>query len=120
MICASEVGAATTEPEDVASKGRLMQGRMLLVDIQEGKIIDDGELKKVICHKHDFDTWIENNMIKLEDVLTYTKNNYYMLDSTTFAKDPRAIAFGYTHEQINMLFSPIFNEGKKALGSMGK
>ncbi|KAL6612249.1 NADH/NADPH, small subunit of glutamate synthase [Neocallimastix californiae] len=123
MICASEVGAVTTEPEDVTSKGRLMPGRMLLVDTQEGKIIDDGELKKAICNKHDFGSWIENNMIRLGDVVKYAKNNYYfkpnVLDNTTFAKDPRAIAFGYTHEQINMLFSPIFNDGKEALGSMG-
>lgn len=125
MICASEVGVIDIPPEKILQKGRLMPGRMLLVDTLEGRIVDDRELKKNVSSRFDFKSWIVANMITLNDLidkLTSRKvelNPKHSLDkSVTVQTDPRLVAFGYSHEQISMVLAPMA-EGKEALGSMG-
>ncbi|EHS64131.1 glutamate synthase (NADPH/NADH) small chain [Puccinia graminis f. sp. tritici CRL 75-36-700-3] len=63
IICASEVGAITIAPETITRKGRLQPGRMLLVDTQEGQIVDDKELKMATAQKKPFREWINNQML---------------------------------------------------------
>ena len=125
MICASEVGVIDVEPERVLKKGRLQPGRMLLVDTQAGRIVDDSELKNNVASRFDFKSWIMANMITIDDLFAKLKSRGVNLtddksvtSGTTVQADPRLVAFGYSHEQMSAVLAPMA-EGKDALGSMG-
>lgn len=124
MICASEVGAITIPPETVTRKGRLQPGKMLLVDTQEGRIVDDKELKMSTAQMRPFREWIDNQMLRLPHILDRLKSSIptslsHTLDQTRISEDPRLLAFGYTLEQLDLLMRPMVSDGKEALGSMG-
>ncbi|KAI8049493.1 hypothetical protein BDF22DRAFT_758229 [Syncephalis plumigaleata] len=108
MICASEVGTIRIEPETVVTKGRLQPGKMLLVDTQEGHIVDDRALKMAVSHRQPFAKWAEEQMITLDNLCDWTRRSnqwpQVVLDTT---------------KQLNLLVSPMANDGKEALGSMG-
>ncbi|CAJ0831468.1 16438_t:CDS:2 [Entrophospora sp. SA101] len=124
MICASEVGTMFIDPGSIIQKGRLQPGKMLLVDTDEGRIVDDKELKLSVASRENFKSWIDNQMITLDHVIQTLKSNgknilNIELDNFSIADDPRLKAFGYTIEQLNLIISPMSSEGKEALGSMG-
>ncbi|GAA5828058.1 hypothetical protein JCM11251_005714 [Rhodosporidiobolus azoricus] len=121
MICASEVGAITVEPEKVTHKGRLQPGRMLLLDTLEGRIVDDKELKAKAAGRHPFKQWVSDNLLHLDEIVAKegSSSSGVELDDTTVATDPRLLAAGYSFEQVDLLLRPLVNEGKEALGSMG-
>ncbi|KAI9618151.1 hypothetical protein H4Q26_012496 [Puccinia striiformis f. sp. tritici PST-130] len=124
IICASEVGAITIAPETITRKGRLQPGKMLLVDTQEGRIVDDKELKMTTASKKPFREWINNQMLRLPDILKHNKSISSTmlsdtLDATRISEDPRLLAFGYTLEQLDLLMRPMVSDGKEPLGSMG-
>ncbi|RKO97526.1 putative glutamate synthase Glt1, partial [Caulochytrium protostelioides] len=123
MICASEVGAIAIAPEIIASKGRLQPGKMLLVDTQEGRIVDDRELKMTIATRRPFQQWVAEHMVTLDDVRGWIARSQragrHRLDKTPVASDRRMLAFGFTMEQLNMLVTPMVCDGKESLGSMG-
>jgi glutamate synthase (NADPH/NADH) len=123
IICASEVGTIAVDPERVIQKGRLQPGRMLLVDTQAGRLIDDAELKAKVSNRSDFRSWIDNELINLPKVLSQTIEAGVDVapkpDSTLLQKDPLLLAFGYTHEQVSLLLAPMASDEKEALGSMG-
>jgi glutamate synthase (NADPH/NADH) len=120
MICASEVGTISLDPETIVEKSRLQPGKMLLVDTVEGRVVDDKELKLNTAKKADFGKWLKQR-ISLDELVRKLIGKEYedKLDSTTLNMDPRMRAFGYTLEQVNLLMLPMVNEGKEALGSMG-
>ncbi|CAG8748842.1 12279_t:CDS:2, partial [Racocetra fulgida] len=119
MICASEVGTICIEPERIVKKGRLQPGKMLLVDTEEGRVVDDKELKMSVASKANFRSWIDKYMITLDHVIEKIKASgngiSVELDDIPVSEDPRLLAFGYTIEQLNLLLT----DGKEALGSMG-
>lgn len=125
MICASEVGVMTIDPETVVQKGRLQPGRMLLVDTKEGRVVDDRELKKKVAARHDFKTWLHGKMLSMTELYEKIEKNLGLhilntqLDSSKVQEDPRLIANGYTFEQVSLLLAPMAGDGKEALGSMG-
>lgn len=124
IICASEVGVIPVEPERVVQKGRLQPGRMLLVDTQEGRIIDDRELKERVANRQDFRTWLDNELFKMDEVLkTMEADKSLELaakpDSKPVQEDPLLHAFGYTFEQVSLIIAPMAADEKEALGSMG-
>ncbi|KAL2753686.1 hypothetical protein ACRALDRAFT_2126518 [Sodiomyces alcalophilus JCM 7366] len=122
IICASEVGTIPVEPETVIQKGRLQPGRMLLVDTQAGRIIDDKELKDAVAQRHDFRSWLDNNLLTMPKILenmTASADLAAKPDDTLLQQDPLLLAFGYTHEQVSLLLAPMALDEKEALGSMG-
>ncbi|CAG8576841.1 6605_t:CDS:2, partial [Dentiscutata heterogama] len=123
MICASEVGTIGIEPERIVKKGRLQPGKMLLVDTEEGRVVDDKELKLSVASKANFRAWLDNNMITLDNIIERIKSTgngiSVELDDISVSDDPRLHAFGYTIEQLNLLVLPMLSDGKEALGSMG-
>ncbi|KAI1506569.1 glutamate synthase [Biscogniauxia marginata] len=124
IVCASEVGTIHVEPERVIQKGRLQPGRMLLVDTQAGRLIDDAELKAAVSSRHDFRSWIDNELITLPSALNQISQDKTVdispkPDSMPLQKDPKLLAFGYTHEQVSLLLAPMASDEKEALGSMG-
>jgi glutamate synthase (NADPH/NADH) len=122
IICASEVGTIPVEPETVIQKGRLQPGRMLLVDTQAGRIIDDKELKEAVASRHDFRAWLDRELITMPKVLETMEQAMDLapkLDDKTLQADPLLLSFGYTHEQVSLLLAPMAADEKEALGSMG-
>ncbi|WVW78241.1 hypothetical protein I302_100194 [Kwoniella bestiolae CBS 10118] len=122
MVCASEVGTITIEPEKIIQKGRLKPGRMLLVDTKEGRIVDDRELKLTTAKRQPFGAWVESQLMRLPEVVRRVQrfeDISVKIDDTPLSTDPKLLAFGYTIEQLSMLMLPMVQEGHEALGSMG-
>ncbi|KAI8846077.1 putative glutamate synthase Glt1 [Chytridium lagenaria] len=123
MICASEVGTIYVDPSIVISKGRLRPGKMLLVDTLEGRIVDDKELKHQSATQKPFGKWIKDELVTMQNlrdwVIRSGKWKKHQLDHHPIAEDKRMLAFGFTIEQLTLIVTPMVNDGKEALGSMG-
>jgi len=115
VIMASEAGVLPIEPERIAFKGRLQPGRMFLVDMSEGRIITDEEIKEKITTEHPYRDWINQHMIELAQV----KDAPQLPEKEPQTLLQRQIAFGYTFEQLRMLLSPMGKDGVEAVGAMG-
>ncbi|KAI7157891.1 putative glutamate synthase [Hortaea werneckii] len=123
IICASEVGTINVEPSSVVQKGRLQPGRMLLVDTQAGRIIDDAELKRTVSQRADFRSWLDSQLLlmpKIHDQLVAKGADLsHSVTAPILQEDPRLKAFGYSLEQVTLLLAPMAADSKEALGSMG-
>jgi len=115
VVMASEVGVLDIPPERVLLKGRLQPGRMFLVDIEQGRIIDDGELKHAIASEQPYDAWLRDNLVDLEDLPGAPLE--HEPDHTTVRL--RQQAFGYTNEDLKILMGPMANDSNEPDGSMG-
>jgi glutamate synthase (ferredoxin) len=115
VIMASEVGVLDIPPEMVKEKGRLQPGRMFLVDIEQGRIIDDREIKDTIANQKPYSHWLRDNLVTLEDLPP--GDAAYQIDHKTVVH--RQHAFGYTSEDLRILMAPMARDGNEAVGSMG-
>jgi glutamate synthase (NADPH) large chain len=116
VVMASEVGVIDIDPAKVVSKGRLQPGKMFVVDLEQGRIISDDELKKDICTKQPYGKWVKENKVRLVD-LPEPGGSFHKYDPITFLK--RQISFGYTSEDLRVILTQMCETGKEALGSMG-
>lgn len=116
VVMASEVGVIDIDPAKVISKGRLQPGKMFVVDLEQGRIISDEELKKEICKKQPYGKWVKENKVRLID-LPEPGGSFHKYDPVTFLK--RQISFGYTSEDLRVILTQMCETGKEALGSMG-
>ena len=114
VVLASEVGVLDFPAEKVVRKGRLQPGKMFLVDIQEGRIIEDDEIKDSLADGEPYGKWLEDGMIKLSE-LPSREHIVYPHKSVI----RRQKAFGYTEEEIKIVITPMAKSGGEALGSMG-
>ncbi|KAJ2887731.1 glutamate synthase [NADH] [Coemansia asiatica] len=121
MICASEVGTVKIDTEMVVEKGRLMPGRMLLVDTRAGKIVDDEMLKLQFARQRPFQQWIDKHQIRLEHLPVPSSKALAAaaIDDVPVSRDRRLRMFGYSAEQLNLILGPMILNGKEPLGSMG-
>ncbi|KAI8325169.1 glutamate synthase [Martensiomyces pterosporus] len=117
MICASEVGTVKVDPETIVQKGRLMPGRMLLVDTKNGEVVDDEKLKLRFAGQHPYQEWLDKHQITLEHLTPAVKP--LPVDDTPVSHDRRLRVFGYSAEQLNLILGPMVLNGKEPLGSMG-
>src|SRR5207248_2284326 len=115
VIMASEVGVLDIAPERVLSKGRLQPGRMLLVDLQQGRIIADDELKQQMAAAYPYADWLRQHLVSLEQLAPGLV--FHEPDHATVLRRQRA--FGYTTEDLNILMAPMARDGNEAVGSMG-
>ncbi len=115
VIMGSEVGAVDIDPENIKFKGRLQPGKMFLVDTEEGRIIDDSELKKGICSAQPYARWLKENVLKLSSLPKPAKVPETDFDTLLM----RQKIFGYTTEDLNLLLTPMVSDGVEASGSMG-
>ena len=115
VVMSSEIGVLNIKPENVVRHGRLEPGKMFLVDMNAGRIIEDEEIKKEIVSKHPYQKWIKENTLPLGDI-PYT-NNTIPTEETDYKT--RLRLFGYTIEEINHVIAPMAVNSKEALGSMG-
>jgi glutamate synthase (ferredoxin) len=116
VIMASEVGVLDIDPKRVAKKGRLEPGKMFLIDLSEGRIIDDVELKGKISKANPYGDWIKDNLVPLESLPPAP--HVPEPDHATVLR--RQKAFGYTHEDIRILMAPMATNGEEPIGSMGE
>ncbi|MBD2126980.1 glutamate synthase large subunit [Microcoleus sp. ZQ-A2] len=118
VIMASEAGVLPIEPERVALKGRLQPGRMFLVDMEEGRIVADEEIKNKIATEHPYREWINQHMVELAQV-----KDAPVVDTGADSGTPpllqRQMAFGYTFEELRLLLTPMARDGVEAVGAMG-
>lgn len=115
VVMASEVGVLDIPPEQVLHKGRLQPGRMFLIDLEQGRIIGDDELKQKIATEKPYAEWLRDNLVKLEDLPEAPLS--HEPDHETVVQ--RQQAFGYTTEDLKILMAPMAGEANEALGSMG-
>ena len=115
IIMASEMGVLPIAEKDIVQKWRLQPGKMLLVDLDQGRLIPDEELKATLAKSHPYKEWLERTQIVLEDLPAAPEqaplSNFALLD--------RQQAFGYSQEDLRLLMSPMAVAGEEAVGSMG-
>ena len=127
VIMASESGVLPVPEHKIIRKWRLQPGKMFLIDLEQGRIIDDEEIKATLAHSKPYKQWMENLRIKLDDVpaIPSASPNALHASQTAAAAEAAASlldrqqAFGYTQEDIKFLMSPMAANGEEATGSMG-
>jgi glutamate synthase (NADPH/NADH) large chain len=115
IIMASEMGVLPIPEKNIVKKWRLQPGKMLLVDLDEGRLIPDEELKATLARSHPYREWLKRTQIVLEELpesgATAPISNLALLD--------RQQSFGYTQEDLKLLMTPMGTTGEEAVGSMG-
>ncbi len=115
VIMASEAGVLDIPPEEIRQKGRLQPGRMFLVDTEQGRVIDDEEIKRTVATQQPYRRWLDQHLLHLKDLPAAP--DVPPSDPDTLLH--RQIAFGYTFEDERMLLEPMAKSGVEAVGSMG-
>jgi glutamate synthase (ferredoxin) len=115
VVMASEAGVLDIPPENVLQKGRLQPGRMFLVDTEQGRIIEDEEIKRKISTERPYRQWLSEHLVHLSDIPDAPE--VPLPDHQTLLQ--RQIAFGYTNEDERIILTPMARDGVEAVGSMG-
>ncbi len=115
VVLASEMGVLPIPQEKIVTKWRLQPGKMLLVDLQQGRIISDDEMKADLAASHPYRKWLDRTQLVLEEMRPVearaARTDVSLLDKQQ--------AFGYTQEDLTMLLAPMAATGQEAMGSMG-
>ncbi|MDE2962630.1 MAG: glutamate synthase large subunit, partial [Acidobacteriota bacterium] len=115
VVMASEVGVLEIPEERILYKGRLQPGRMFLVDTQQGRIIDDSELKQSLTTRKPYREWVEANRIELSQLPPAPADEEPVVEDLLTQQQ----SFGYTVEDLRLLMAPMARNGEEAVGSMG-
>src|SRR5690606_24236085 len=116
LILSSEAGALPIREATITEKGRISPGRMLLADLEKGKILFDEEVKAAVCDDKPYGDWIRQERLKLR--LMPTPKRLSVPYSTEQVKKRQTI-FGYTTGDVNMILAPMGDSGYEPVGSMG-
>jgi len=115
IVLASEMGVLTLPEEKIVTKWRLQPGKMLLVDLEEGRLVPDEEIKTTLARANPYKEWLTHTQLVLEDLRPVeareVRTDVPLLD--------RQQAFGYTQEDLKLLMAPMAITGQEAVGSMG-
>jgi len=116
VVMASEAGALPVHPKDILEKGRITPGKMMLIDLEQGKVLDDEKVKRSVYEGKPYYNWIIQNRLKLrlEPEQDYYEDNF---DEKTLIQ--RQNAYGYTAEDLKAIITPMAEKGYEAVGSMG-
>ncbi|WP_417557697.1 glutamate synthase large subunit [Mesoflavibacter zeaxanthinifaciens] len=115
VIMSSETGVIEIDPKNIEKHGRLEPGKMFLVDMNQGRIINDEEIKADIVTKHPYKKWLDKNLVHLVDIPAKKGPIKHKEDTL----DKRQVVFGYTQEDLNTIIKPMAQLGKEPIGSMG-
>jgi len=116
VIMASETGTLPIDPSLIKEKGRLQPGKMFVVDMEQGRIISDEELKQTICSQKPYGEWLNKYKIRLEE-LPEPRVMFTHLEHDQVFKYQKA--FGYSTEDLDTIIAPMALDGKEPIGSMG-
>ncbi|RMF04292.1 MAG: glutamate synthase subunit alpha, partial [Alphaproteobacteria bacterium] len=115
VVMGSEAGVLSIPEDRIVEKWRLQPGKMLLIDLEKGRIISDEEIKNELASAHPYQSWLDKGQIKIGDLPSTGREapptNVSLLD--------RQQAFGYTQESLKFLMAPMAHVGQEAVGSMG-
>jgi glutamate synthase (NADPH/NADH) large chain len=115
VIMASETGVLPIDEKTIVQKWRLQPGKMLLIDLDKGRIVSDEEIKAELASAHPYQQWLDRTQIRVHELpgtpAPSPRTNVSLLD--------RQQAFGYTQESIKFLMVPMAEAGQEAVGSMG-
>ena len=114
MVVASEVGVMDFDPTEIAEKGRLQPGKILLIDTQEGKIYYDGEIKERLASAHPYRQWLSTNRIQLEKLHSGRK-----VDNSVYDLTRKELMFGFGEEDVDGTIVPMATNGQEPTASMG-
>jgi len=114
MVVASEVGVMDFDPTEIAEKGRLQPGKILLIDTQEGKIYYDGEIKDRLAAAHPYRSWLSTNRIQLENLRSGRRVQNSVDNLSRMER-----VFGFTGEDIDHTLVPMCTNGQEPTASMG-
>ncbi len=115
VILASEVGVLEVPPERILFKGKLQPGRMLLVDTESGRIVDDQDLKREVATGKPYGEWVRGNLVKFSELPP--PPHIFQPDHETVRLRQRV--FGYTYEDLTLILAPMTLDGTEPIGSMG-
>jgi glutamate synthase (NADPH) large chain len=130
VIMGSESGVLPVPENKIVRKWRLQPGKMFLIDLEQGRMIDDEEIKATLANSKPYKQWIENLRIKLDDVAFDERRTQGALSAVVAGVEPKRVtdtvslldrqqAFGFTQEDLKFLIAPMATAGEEALGSMG-
>jgi glutamate synthase domain-containing protein 2/glutamate synthase domain-containing protein 1/glutamate synthase domain-containing protein 3 len=114
VVLGSEIGLLDIPPERVRRLGRLQPGKLFLVDLERGRIVEDGEVKREISTRRPYGEWFVRNSVHFDDLPPS--------EAVTISDQPlhaRQRAFGYTQEDLRVLLTPMARDGAEPVGSMG-
>ncbi|MCX5678177.1 MAG: glutamate synthase large subunit [Candidatus Omnitrophica bacterium] len=114
VVMASEVGVLDIAPADILISGRLEPGKILFIDTEKGRIVNDGEIKEEMAGRKPYGKWLKSNLVELADVTNIKKPKRYKEPLLKTLK-----AFGYTRDDMKFILKPMSEEGKEPVGSMG-
>ncbi len=118
VVMASETGVLDIPPDRITLKGRLQPGRMFLVDTEQGRIVEDEEIKESMAGRKPYRQWLNQNLVELDALppppSAPSLNGHSAEDLLQLQQ-----AFGYTTEELKMLMAPMALNGQEAVGSMG-
>jgi glutamate synthase (ferredoxin) len=115
VVMSSETGVVEIAPENVEFHGRLEPGKMFLVNMEEGRIINDEEIKENIAKRYPYKNWLDKNLVHLKDI-PYNDCPLFLGEASI---EKRKSVFGYTLEDINTIILPMGTSAKEPIGSMG-
>jgi glutamate synthase (NADPH) large chain len=130
VIMGSESGVLPVPENKIVRKWRLQPGKMFLIDLEQGRMIDDEEIKATLANSKPYKQWIENLRVKLDDVTFDERRTATALAAVVAGVEPKRVtdtvslldrqqAFGFTQEDLKFLIAPMATAGEEALGSMG-
>jgi glutamate synthase (NADPH/NADH) large chain len=130
VIMGSESGVLPVPESSIVRKWRLQPGKMFLIDLEQGRMIDDEELKATLANSKPYKQWIENLRIKLDDVAFAERRIPGALSQVISKVEPKRVTdkvslldrqqtFGFTQEDLKFLIAPMATAGEEAIGSMG-
>jgi glutamate synthase (NADPH) large chain len=130
VIMGSESGVLPVPENKIVRKWRLQPGKMFLIDLEQGRMIDDEELKASLANSKPYKQWIDNLRIKLDDVTFVERRKDVALAEVMASLEPKRLddtvslldrqqAFGFTQEDLKFLIAPMATAGEEAIGSMG-
>jgi glutamate synthase domain-containing protein 2/glutamate synthase domain-containing protein 1/glutamate synthase domain-containing protein 3 len=113
VMLGSETGMLPVAPGEIVRLGRLAPGKLFLVDLEAGRIVDDAEVKEQVATEQPYSRWFEENVVRFDDLP--------LREGLTLAQPLRdlQLAFGYSQEDLRVLMAPMARNGEEPLGSMG-
>ncbi|HYM45053.1 MAG TPA: glutamate synthase-related protein [Solirubrobacteraceae bacterium] len=114
VVLGSETGILDVAPGDVKRLGRLQPGKLFMVDLEQGRIVEDEEVKRVLSTRRPYGEWYSHNSVRFAEIEPS--------EQVTISEEPlhrRQRAFGYSQEDLRVLLSPMARDGAEPVGSMG-
>ncbi|MGI8715299.1 MAG: glutamate synthase large subunit [Solirubrobacteraceae bacterium] len=114
VVLASETGVMTVAPEHVSRKGRLAPGKIFLLDLEDGRIVDDEEVKRRVARRKPYGEWYERSVVHIDDLPER--------EPRVPRAEPlrsRQLAFGYSQEDLKLIIAPMASKGEEPVASMG-